>query len=90
MQMVYMVPEKTEASSAAKEERHYSSSLPASSKAAMITEELWPPHIAAGSTFHWNVMECWITVVFLKAINILLCTDFYLQHSLIKSCDLHK
>lgn len=52
------------------------------------------PHTAAGSAFHWSVMECWITVVFLRAINILLCTDFYLQHldssSLIKSCDLHK
>lgn len=42
MQMVHIVPEKTEASSAAEQERHYSSSLPASSKAAMIIEELWP------------------------------------------------
>lgn len=40
--MVHIAPEKTEASSAAKQERHYSSSLPPFSKAAMIIEELWP------------------------------------------------
>lgn len=48
----------------------------------------------AYSTFRWSVIESWSAIVFLKAINILLCTDFYLHHldssSLIKSCDLHK
>lgn len=51
-------------------------------------------HSGAGIPFRWSVIEYESTLVFLKAINILLCADFYLHHldssSLIKSCDLYK